>query len=510
MKCHRLFFAIILLFIFTQRSNSQSLADKIDNLMNDYVANQQFMGTVLVADRGEIVFVKGYGLANVDLNTPNTPDTKFMIGSITKQFTAMLVTQLIEKGKLRLDNTISDLLPIFPKDIGDKITVEMLLTHTSGLPFPEGIEKYYYVSTHDEYLREFLKQVSEEGMRFEPGEGYGYSNAGYHILGLIIEKVTGKTYEEVLNEQILKPLGMSDTGCKRKDLVLENEAYSYQKLPGRYITWNKSLSFDPYILGFGAGFLYSTVGDLFKFSMALSTNKLLSKEYMEMYLKMRNVKSRPPIPHIPEKLVKDFFGTCGNGFVGEISIIEDPDSKNKQTFYWHDGTWNLFKSNHFHYSGNEQVIIICSNGSFLCEGNEIVLKLHQILNNRPYQDIRIRHSLSQYISEDIAMHAGIPAVISEYLRFKNDTLNFIIPGEAYFINASRVVAGMQQFGPEDAILILKTVTSEFPESWQAYDALGETYLMKADTILAIQSYRKSLELNPQNKNAAETLKVLEN
>lgn len=508
MKSHRLFFAIILLFVFTNQTHSQSVANEIDNLMNDYAANHQFMGTILVAENGEIVFAKGYGLANVGLNIPNTPDTKYMIGSITKQVTAMLITQLAEKGLLKFDNRISDFLPSFPKEIGDKITIEMLLTHTSGLPFPEGIEKYYYAAQKDDYLREFLKQLSEEGLRFEPGEGYGYSNAGYHILGLIVEEVTGKTYEEVLDKQILKPLGMSDTGCSRKDLVPENRAYSYQKLPDRYITWNDMYSYDPGIIGFGSGNLYSTVGDLFKFSMALSTNKLLSEKYMEMYLRMRNMKSRPPIPNIPEKLVKDFFGTCGNGFVGEISIIGDPDSKNKQTLYWHDGTWKLFKSNHFHYSGKEQVIIIFSNCSFLCEGNEIVLKIYQILNNKPYQHIRIKHSLAQYISEDIAMHAGIPAAVDEYSRFKNDTINFIVPDEGYLIYAGRGVA--ERGDPDSAIIIFKAVVSEFPESWQAYDALGEAYLMKADTTPAIRSFQKSLELNPRNTNTAEMLKILEN
>ncbi|MGB2770089.1 MAG: serine hydrolase, partial [Candidatus Zixiibacteriota bacterium] len=481
---------------------------KIDDLVNEYVVGRQFMGSVLVADKGEIVFAKGYGLANVEENILNTPETKFKIGSIAKQFTAMLVTQLVEKGKLGLDNTISDFIPDFPRNIGEKITVEMLLCHTSGLILPEGIEKYYYASTKDEFLQEFIKQLREEGLRFEPGKGYGYSNAGYFLLGLMIEKVSGKTYEAVLHEQILKPLGMENTGCDKKGLMLENRAYSYQKLPDRYITWNEEMySYDPAIVHFGCGSLYSTVEDLFKFSKALSTNQLLSNKYMDMYLKMRNVKSHPPVSNISPKLVNEFFGTCGNGFVGEISIIDDPDSKEKQILYWHDGIDKLFKSNHFHYSGKEQIIIIGSNCSFLGEGDEMVLKIHQILNNKPYQDIRIRHSLSQYISEDIAMHAGIPAAIGEYLRFKNDTLNFIVPDEAYLIHAGRGVA--EQFGPEDAILIFKAVLSEYPESWKTYDALGETYIIKGDTISAIQSFRKSLELNPQNTNAIEMLKKLE-
>ncbi|MGB2981853.1 MAG: serine hydrolase, partial [Candidatus Zixiibacteriota bacterium] len=484
----RLLFFVFLLGLACE-SYSQSLQSKIDDLVNEYVVGRQFMGSVLVADKGEIVFAKGYGLANVEENILNTPETKFKIGSIAKQFTAMLVTQLVEKGKLGLDNTISDFIPDFPRNIGEKITVEMLLCHTSGLILPEGIEKYYYASTKDEFLQEFIKQLREEGLRFEPGKGYGYSNAGYFLLGLMIEKVSGKTYEAVLHEQILKPLGMENTGCDKKGLMLENRAYSYQKLPDRYITWNEEMySYDPAIVHFGCGSLYSTVEDLFKFSKALSTNQLLSNKYMDMYLKMRNVKSHPPVSNISPKLVNEFFGTCGNGFVGEISIIDDPDSKEKQILYWHDGIDKLFKSNHFHYSGKEQIIIIGSNCSFLGEGDEMVLKIHQILNNKPYQDIRIRHSLSQYISEDIAMHAGIPAAIGEYLRFKNDTLNFIVPDEAYLIHAGRGVA--EQFGPEDAILIFKAVLSEYPESWKTYDALGETYIIKGDTISAIQSFRK--------------------
>jgi tetratricopeptide (TPR) repeat protein len=136
-----------------------------------------------------------------------------------------------------------------------------------------------------------------------------------------------------------------------------------------------------------------------------------------------------------------------------------------------------------------------------------VLKIRQILNNEPYEDIHIRHSLSQYISEDIAMHAGIPAAISEYLRFKNDTLHFIVPGEAYLIHAGREVAERGDF--DNAILIFQAILSEYPESWEAYDALGETYIQLGDTEQAIRSFKKSLELNPQNTNAKERLKELE-
>jgi CubicO group peptidase (beta-lactamase class C family) len=489
-------------------SFSQTLSSRIDKLVNEYARNYNFMGSVLVAEKGKILFAKGYGLADVEKNMPNTPETKFMIGSITKQFTAMLVTQLAEKGKLALDNTVSDFLPDFPKDIGERITVEMLLCHTSGLIFPEGIEKYYSASRREEYLQEYLKQLSEEGLRFEPGKGYGYSNAGYFILGLIIEKVTGKPYEAVLKEQILDPLGMANSGCDKKGLVLENQATSYQKLPDRYFTWNEELySYDPAICGLGYGNIYSTVSDLFKFSNALSTNQLLSKKYMDMYLKMRNVKSRPPIPNITDELVNRYFGSCGNGFVGEVSSIKDAETGEEEILVWHDGTDKLFKSNHFHYLGKDQIIIICSNLSFLCEGNEMVLKIHQLLNKKPYEDILIKNSLSQYLSEDVAMHAGIPAAIEEYFRLKNDTRHFIVPGQDYMIGHGLRLTELGDY--DDAILIFKAVLVDYPESWEAYNGLGEAYLQKGDRQSAIQSFKRALELNPENAVAREKLKELE-
>jgi tetratricopeptide (TPR) repeat protein len=137
----------------------------------------------------------------------------------------------------------------------------------------------------------------------------------------------------------------------------------------------------------------------------------------------------------------------------------------------------------------------------------MVLKIHQLLNNKPYDHILIKNSLTQYLEEDVAMHAGIPAAIDEYFRLKSDTLNFIVPDREYLLNAGRQVADRGDL--DNAVLIFRAILSESPESWEAYDALGETYIMKGDTTLAVQSFRKSLQLNPQNIRAMEVLKKLE-
>jgi len=495
---------IILLIGLTYQYSTPSIPARIDKLVSEYVINHNFMGSILVADKGKVIFAKGYGLANVKQNVLNSPQTKFLIGSITKQFTAMLVMQLVEKGKLKLDNTISEFLPYFPRNTGDKITIEMLLNHTSGLPHPDGIESYYHFTKKEDYI----KKASKEKLHFEPGEKYKYSNVGYYILGVIIEKVTGKTYEEFLIEKILKPLGMSNTGCNSRGLALENRAYSYFKLSDKYLTWSDTRSFDPSIMFFSAGFMYSTVEDLFKFSKALSTNKLLTKKYMDKHIKMRTVKSLPPIRNISKKQVTDLFGTSGSGFIGEISIKVDPDTKDTATLYWHDGTMKFFKGYHYHFSEPEQYIIILSNCSLRCEGDEMALKIHQLLNNKSYEHIHFKHSLIEYLSEEVLDHAGIPAALSEYKRLKNDTFNFNVPDADYLVQSGLYFAGKGDL--DNAILILQTVISEFPKFWKAYDALGETYLRKSDKTNAIRNFKKSLELNPGNTKTIKLLKKLEN
>lgn len=137
----------------------------------------------------------------------------------------------------------------------------------------------------------------------------------------------------------------------------------------------------------------------------------------------------------------------------------------------------------------------------------MVLKIHQLLNNKPYEDILIKNSLSQYLSEDVAMHAGIPAAIDEYFRLKHDTSHFIVPGQDWMIMHGLRFATLGDY--EDAILIFKAALSEYPGSWEAHNGLGEAYLQKGDRQAAIQSFKKALELNPENTVARQRLKELE-
>src|SRR5215471_3449300 len=263
----------------SQTAQAQDKAKKIDDLMTLYSSYGQFNGTVLVAEKGSVIFKKGYGLANMEWGIPNQPDTKFRLGSITKQFTSMLVMQLVQDGKVKLDGKLTDYLPDYRKDTGDRVTIHNLLTHTSGIPSYTGLPRFFEDVSRNPYTVEaFVKKYCSGDLEFEPGSKFSYDNSGYFLLGAIIEKVTGKPYEQVLRERIFDPLGMKDTGYDHHEDILKRRATGYDKSPRGVIN-------SPYLdmsLPYAAGSLYSTVEDLYLWDQALYTDKLLEPKYKEM------------------------------------------------------------------------------------------------------------------------------------------------------------------------------------------------------------------------------------
>jgi CubicO group peptidase (beta-lactamase class C family) len=202
-----------ILFCFPFDAYAQDKVSKIDALIKVYNDYGQFNGSVLVAESGKVIFKKGYGLANREWNIPNNPDTKFRLGSVTKQFTSMLILQLVELEKIDLQGKLSDYLPYYRKDTGDLVTIHHLLTHSSGIPSYTSIPNFFEDISRDPYpVEEFVKKYCSGDLQFEPGSRYVYNNSGYFLLGAIIEEITGKTYDEVLKEKIFLPLGMENSG----------------------------------------------------------------------------------------------------------------------------------------------------------------------------------------------------------------------------------------------------------------------------------------------------------
>ena len=199
----------LIALLFCNLSFSQSITEQLDKLINTYTEYGKFNGSVLVANQGKVIFTKGFGMANMEWDIPNKPNTKHRLGSITKQFTAMLILQLAAENKLDLQAPITTYLPDYPKETGDKITTHHLLTHTSGIPNYTSFPDFFQNESRNPYTPdEFVKKFDAKSLDFEPGEKFSYSNSGYFLLGVIIEKVTGKSYEQMLNDHIFSPLNM--------------------------------------------------------------------------------------------------------------------------------------------------------------------------------------------------------------------------------------------------------------------------------------------------------------
>src|SRR6266436_2759532 len=274
--------AAFMLLAFQGAAVAQDKGRKIDELVSVYNKYGQFNGSVLVADSGKVIFKKGFGLANMEWNIPNQPDTKFRLGSITKQFTATLILQLVEQGKIKLDGKLTDYLPDYRKDTGAKVTIHNLLSHTSGVPNYTAQQGFFQnVSRNPFTVDDFIKKYASGDLEFEPGTKFNYSNSGYFLLGAIIEKVTGKPYEQVLKEKIFDPLGLKDSGYDHWETILSKRAIGYTQTPRGYET-------APYLdmsIPYAAGSLYSTVEDLYLWDQALYGEKVLSAKSKELMFK---------------------------------------------------------------------------------------------------------------------------------------------------------------------------------------------------------------------------------
>ncbi len=261
-------------------ASNENMAKEIDQVVNILYENGQFSGAVLVAINGEVIYKNAVGYANLKDSIPNTCDTKFRIASFSKPFTVMLILQLVEEGKLELDGKLIEYLPEFPNEKGKDITIRQLITHTAGItgewriPNLIDIEKEYYSRDR------LLKCIAERDLVYKPGRRREYSNFGYALLGLVIEEVTRKSYDEVLQEKICKPAGMKNTLEDITAQPIQNRAIGYTC---NYFTGLEEASFLDISFCLGAGSLLSTVEDLYLFDQALYTNKLLTDESKELF-----------------------------------------------------------------------------------------------------------------------------------------------------------------------------------------------------------------------------------
>jgi len=248
----------------------------MEQVIQSYTANHQFMGSVLVAKGTDVLLNKGYGSANLEWDVPNSPATKFRLGSVTKQFTAASILLLQERGKLNVNDPVKKYMADAPA-AWDKITIYNLLTHTSGIPnftsFPEYPKWEPFAATPTELVGRFR----DKPLDFAPGEKWSYSNSNYLLLGYLIEKITGGSYEKFLRDNIFTPLGMQDSGYDSNSAVIAHRAAGYSQGKDGL----ENAGFVHMSIPHAAGALYSTTGDLLKWEQGLFGGKLLSAASLE-------------------------------------------------------------------------------------------------------------------------------------------------------------------------------------------------------------------------------------
>jgi len=456
-------------------------AARIDEYLTRANQYKQFNGAALVAENGKVVYKKGLGLANMEWNIANEADTKFRIGSITKQFTSMLILQLVEAGKLKLDGKLSEYLPDYRKDVGDKVTIHHLLTHTSGIPSYTGLPKFFEDVSRDPYTpAEFVKKYTSGDLEFEPGAKFRYNNSGYFLLGAIIEKLHGKPYEQVLKENIFVPLGMKNSGFDHHDAILSKRASGYQKTPAGYTN-------APYLdmsIPYAAGSLYSTVEDLYLWDQALYGDKLISAASKEL-------------------MFKPFLDNYAYGW--GITKVTLGGSKEVVNSIQHSGGINGFNTIIVRYPAQKHLIVLLDNTSQGGNLGRIGRDLTGILYNQPFE--LPKQSIAEALMKTISERNDVAAAVRQYRELK------ATGSAAYNFNEMELnMLGYQLLGAKkmkEAIEIFKLNVEAYPQAANPYDSLGEAYMTMGERALALQNYKKALELDPKNANAAAVIKTLE-
>jgi CubicO group peptidase (beta-lactamase class C family) len=484
----KLFYLIVLsFFTIPQKINAQKIGilnrektDKIDRLLNLYDAFGELSGVVFVAQNGKIIYKKAFGEANQEWRITNTTDTKFKIGSLTKQFTAAMILQLDEEEKIKLKNTISDYLPYYRKDIGEKVTLQELLNHTSGIPsytnrldFNTSIIRNYIPT------KQLIKEYCSDDLEFSPGKQFKYNNSGYVILGAIIEIVTNESYETNLKKRILEPLEMNDSGYDSPSIILEKRASGYQKINFQYVN---AMFVDMSIPNAAEG-MYSTVDDLYKWDRALNSETILSKKAKK---KMFN---------------QNRLGNYGYGWF--IKNIQNNINGSETTKVYHTGEVSGFTSLNIKLLEDNHTIIILSN-SEASPVYEIGEKLVATLYDLPY-DLP-RKSILPIMLQAIEKQ-GIETAIKEYKKLKiaQKDIRTIRVGELDDLGKELMKLGKM----EEALAIFIFNIEEFPTSDIPSESLANYYEKKGEKTKAIAYYKKTLEINPNNSDAERKIKHLE-
>jgi len=455
----------------------QDYRNKLEQVMQDYHQFNMFDGAVLVAQEGKVIYKGAFGMANREWNIPNSTDTKFMIGSISKPLTAILMLIQVEKGLIDLNKPVSAYLPEFLGKPAGNVTISQLLSHTSGIPNYDIMKDFFPRISRQQFKREeYVKLYADSALIFEPGSKYYYSSWGYFTLGYIMERVTGKSYSQLMKEDLFDKIGMTSSGSYYHTQVVPKRATGYDYNLGGY----SSSDFRDQTNTMGTGDIYSTVEDLFKLHQAIADHSLISPELTAAMLK----------PGIPP-------ANYGYGWFNKNFKLTTSDSVVSN---FHLGMTEGFLSFILRIPDKNRLIVILCNSS-PTDFFGIAGSLAKVIYDMPVQvKAPVHKEMERIIIAENAM-----AAVNAYQRMKLDTANYYIDWISMDFLSNQLL-NLKRL--EDARIVTDNNSVEFPNKDLVMVTSGNIYNALGMTKEAIKFYEKALKLNPLYEEAKNRLKEL--
>ncbi|MFD0796849.1 serine hydrolase [Maribacter chungangensis] len=466
---------IILIFLSSCQVSPENPFDekivKIDNNLEKISKEDGYSGTVLIAKNEDVLFEKAYGYANLAHQVPNKIDTKFGIASMGKMFTAVAIMQLIEQEKLKLNSKVGETLPDYPNTVvRDSVTVEQLLVHTSGLTDFFN-DKFEHRAKHSvRTIADYYSLFGDDNLLFSPGSQFRYSNAGYIVLGMIIERLSGDNYYDYVKKYIFKAAGMENTDNYETDKSIANIAEGYI-MKDEHDIWTTS-TYMKGARGSSAGGAYSTAEDLLKFALALKNNTLVSEESLSLMNSNKNQ----------------------NGYGYGFSLNKFNDTE----VYGHNGGAHGVSAEIDIYKNLDYVVVTLSNRGALDGWVDVRSMIREELAGSTKETnkyLGTKKLIETYETE------GFDAAITKLKTMEGNI------SDKYLMDTANKYREAKEF--DKAIDLLEILATEIPDSWYIFSILADTYLEAGNKEFAIENYHKSLKLDVKNEWAIEKLETLE-
>lgn len=398
-----LFFASLMLLIIYFLPSSKT--SRMQEIVKWYVDNNHFMGTVLVVQDKQVLINQGYGYADVEWNVPNSETTKLRIGSMSKQFTAAAILLLEEQGKLNVNDLVKSHMPDAPAS-WDNITIFNLLTHTSGIPNFTALPNYNKLKVNATTPQQLIALFRDLPLKFNPGEQWEYSNSGYEVLGFLIEKISGESYQHFIVNNIFKPLGMNNSGYDSNSEIIMRRASGYSFGPNGL----RNADFINMSVPYAAGGIYSTTPDLLRWEQGLFGEKIISA-----------------------KSLKKMTTPFKNNYAFGLGV----QKVNNHLSFSHAGGVDGFTTMMIHYPDNKLTAIVLSNNESATGTQDMAVKLAAVAQGQPAVLLSERKEIP--IS---------PEILSKYVgTYQLTGFKFILSLENNHL-MSQALADQPQKGPE--------------------------------------------------------------